>query len=64
MADVLKVTDQRKIPELNEYQCGTYHMHSLEEAQEIAKGILERDVLINHSEELALSKERLSELHI
>ena len=23
MADVLKVTDQRKIPELNEYQCGT-----------------------------------------
>ncbi|CNC02996.1 S-ribosylhomocysteine lyase [Yersinia intermedia] len=64
MADVLKVTDQRKIPELNEYQCGTYHMHSLEEAQEIAKGILERDVLINHNEELALSKERLSELHI
>ncbi len=64
MADVLKVTDQRKIPELNEYQCGTYHMHSLEEAQEIAKGILERDVRINHNEELALPKEKLSELHI
>lgn len=64
MADVLKVTDQRKIPELNEYQCGTYHMHSLEEAQEIAKGIIDRGVRINHNEELALPKEKLTELHI
>ncbi|MHA3260215.1 S-ribosylhomocysteine lyase [Yersinia pseudotuberculosis] len=64
MADVLKVTDQRKIPELNEYQCGTYHMHSLEEAQSIAKDILDRDVRINHNEELALPKEKLTELHI
>ena len=56
MADVLKVTDQRKIPELNEYQCGTYHMHSLEEAQEIAKHILDNDVVINHNDELALPK--------
>jgi S-ribosylhomocysteine lyase len=36
MADVLKVKDQNQIPELNVYQCGTYTMHSLEEAQEIA----------------------------
>lgn len=64
MADVLKVTDQRKIPELNEYQCGTYHMHSLEEAQSIAEDILDRDVRINHNEELALPKEKLTELHI
>lgn len=33
MADVLKVKDQNQIPELNVYQCGTYTMHSLEEAQ-------------------------------
>ncbi|MFV8797049.1 S-ribosylhomocysteine lyase [Yersinia sp. LJYL362] len=64
MADVLKVTDQRKIPELNEYQCGTYHMHSLEEAQNIAKDIIKRDVRINHNEELALPKDKLAELHI
>ncbi|AHK20044.1 S-ribosylhomocysteinase [Yersinia similis] len=64
MEDVLKVTDQRKIPELNEYQCGTYHMHSLEEAQSIAKDIIDRDVRINHNEELALPKEKLTELHI
>ncbi|MFL4558948.1 S-ribosylhomocysteine lyase [Yersinia kristensenii] len=64
MADVLKVTDQRKIPELNEYQCGTYHMHSLEEAQEIAQHILDNDVGINDSEKLALSEKKLAELHI
>ncbi|HFF9781350.1 S-ribosylhomocysteine lyase [Serratia marcescens] len=64
MADVLKVTDQRKIPELNEYQCGTYHMHSLEEAQEIAKHILDNGVVVNHNDELALPKEKLQELHI
>ena len=28
------------IPELNEYQCGTYKMHSLQEAKEIAQNIL------------------------
>ncbi len=64
MADVLKVTDQNKIPELNEYQCGTYHMHSLPEAQEIAQHILDHDIRVNHNDELALPKEKLAELHI
>ncbi|CNH13028.1 S-ribosylhomocysteinase [Yersinia aldovae] len=64
MADVLQVTDQRKIPELNEYQCGTYHMHSLEEAQVIAKRIIDQGVGINDSKKLALSETKLAELHI
>ena len=64
MADVLKVSDQRAIPELNEYQCGTYQMHSLEEAQEIARHILDHDVVVNHNDDLALPKEKLHELHI
>jgi len=64
MGDVLKVTDQRKIPELNEYQCGTYEMHSLEEAQEIARHIVDSEILVNHNDELALPKEKLQELHI
>jgi S-ribosylhomocysteine lyase len=64
MADVLKVKEQNQIPELNVYQCGTYHMHSLEEAQEIARHIIERDVRVNSNEELALPKEKLKELHI
>ena len=59
MEDVLKVQDQNQIPELNVYQ-----MHSLQEAQDIARSILERDVRINSNEELALPKEKLQELHI
>jgi S-ribosylhomocysteine lyase len=64
MADVLKVKEQSQIPELNVYQCGTYTMHSLEEAQDIARHILEHDVRINSNDELALPKETLQELHI
>lgn len=61
MEDVLKVKAKSDIPELNEYQCGTYEMHSLEEAQEIAKMILDRDVKVNSNEELYLSEEFLKE---
>ncbi|MFP1787310.1 S-ribosylhomocysteine lyase [Lonsdalea quercina] len=64
MEDVLKVNEQRKIPELNEFQCGTYDMHSLTEAQDIARHILEHDVRVNKNDELALPKDKLAELHI
>lgn len=64
MQDVLKVTDQRKIPELNEYQCGTYQMHSLAEAQDIARHILHKDVKVNLNSDLALPPETLTELQI
>ncbi|MDE8602098.1 S-ribosylhomocysteine lyase [Marinomonas sp. RSW2] len=59
MEDVLEVKAKSDIPELNEYQCGTYEMHSLEEAQAIAKMILDRDVKVNSNEELYLSEEFL-----
>ncbi|MNC35448.1 S-ribosylhomocysteine lyase [compost metagenome] len=64
MEDVLKVKEQNQIPELNVYQCGTYHMHSLQEAQDIARHILEHGVSVNSNEELALPKETLKELHL
>ncbi|ADP11627.1 MULTISPECIES: S-ribosylhomocysteine lyase [Erwinia] len=64
MGDVLKVAEQRQIPELNEYQCGTYEMHSLDEAQDIARHIIEKDIRVNRNDELALPKEKLKELHI
>ena len=64
MEDVLKVQDQKKIPELNEYQCGTYEMHSLTEAQDIARHIISHDVRVNHNEELELPAETLKELEI
>ncbi|MCL1073686.1 S-ribosylhomocysteine lyase [Shewanella dokdonensis] len=55
MQDVLQVKDQSAIPELNQYQCGTYTMHSLEQAQQIAKDVIAAGVRVNHNEELKLS---------
>ncbi|NLM99478.1 MAG: S-ribosylhomocysteine lyase [Campylobacteraceae bacterium] len=51
---VLKVKDESSIPELNEYQCGTFNMHSLNEAKEIAKSVLDRGIGIMSNEELKL----------
>ena len=62
MRDVLEVKRMEDIPELNEYQCGTFQMHSLEEAQAIARGIIEQGVGVNRNDDLALSPERLKSL--
>lgn len=62
MADVLKVERMEDIPELNEYQCGTYKMHSLDEAKEIAQMVMDHDIGINKNAELALSQETLRAL--
>lgn len=60
MQDVLNVQNQNEIPELNEYQCGTYQMHSLIEAQDIAKNVLERKIRVNKSENLMLDESLLN----
>jgi len=62
MKDVLKVASQNDIPELNVYQCGTYKMHSLDEAQEIAGNVLDRGIGIMNNEDLKLSKKILKGL--
>ncbi len=54
MQDVLAVKSQDDIPELNVYQCGTYTMHSLDEAKEVAKNVLDRGIGIMNNEELKL----------
>ena len=62
MKDVLKVKKQSDIPELNVYQCGTYKMHSLKEAKEIAQTVLDRGIGIMNNEALKLSKKILKGL--
>lgn len=62
MQDMLAVTSQADIPELNEYQCGTFVMHSLAEAQAIAETVLARGVGINHNDELDLPDDKLAGL--
>lgn len=64
MEDVLKVASQAQIPELNEYQCGTYSMHSLDEAKQIAQDILDRGIDVNRNDELALPESMLQELKV
>lgn len=62
MADVLKVQAQSQIPELNVYQCGSYTLHSLREAQDIARLIIERGVRVNSNQDLALPQAMLQQL--
>ena len=54
MKDILTVESEAEIPELNEYQCGSYKMHSLEGAQEVARGVLKEGVGIMDNETLKL----------
>jgi S-ribosylhomocysteine lyase len=62
MKDVLKVKKQSDIPELNIYQCGTYTMHSLDEAKEVAQNVLDRGIGIMDNKALKLSKKILKGL--
>ena len=55
MKDILKVGSESNIPELNKYQCGSYKMHSLEEAKDIAKEVLEKGIGIMDNKILKLS---------
>ena len=59
MKDILEVKDQSKIPELNEYQCGTYKMHSLDEAHAIARKILSSGLKVISNDEIALDVEKM-----
>ena len=62
MNDVLKVAEQSEIPELNEYQCGTYDMHSLDQAKGIARSIIAAGISVNKNDELKLSDDILKGL--
>ena len=54
MNDILAVKRESDIPELNIYQCGTYKMHSLEEAHTIAQNILSSGIGIMNNATLKL----------
>lgn len=54
MEDVLQVKSQDDIPELNVYQCGTYAMHSLEDAKGIAQDVLDAGIGIMDNDALKL----------
>lgn len=62
MQDVLEVKQMNDIPELNEYQCGTYKMHSLEEAKSIAQEIIDKGIGVNKNEDILLDETTLKSL--
>lgn len=54
MEDILRVKTQEDIPELNAYQCGSYKMHSLQNAKAIATDILNKGIGIMDNDALKL----------
>jgi len=60
MQDILKVKSESDIPELNIYQCGTCKMHSLKEAQKVAKKVLKKGIGTMSNKSLKLSKKKLA----
>ncbi|KGQ37448.1 S-ribosylhomocysteine lyase [Gallibacterium genomosp. 1] len=61
MQDVLSIKSEKEIPELNQYQCGTYTEHSLVEAQAAAKKVLTQGIGINHNQDLLLDDSFLNQ---
>jgi S-ribosylhomocysteine lyase len=59
MEDILKVKEQKDIPELNVYQCGTYEMHSLNDAKEIASAVLSRGVGVMDNDKITLDESKI-----
>lgn len=59
MHDVLNVKNQQDIPELNEYQCGSYTEHSLPDAQQIAQNVIATGIGVNKNEDLLLDEKLL-----
>ncbi len=54
MRDILRLTSEDQIPELNIYQCGTAKMHSLNNAQKIAQDMLDRGIGVMDTHKLLL----------
>ncbi|NCB54707.1 MAG: S-ribosylhomocysteine lyase [Epsilonproteobacteria bacterium] len=59
MQDILHVKSENDIPELNVYQCGTYKMHSLQEAHDIATTILSTSIGVMDNEALKLDRSKI-----
>jgi len=60
MEDVLAVKEQKDIPELNVHQCGTYKMHSLDDAKGIANDILSHEIGVMDNDALALDLSKVN----
>ena len=62
MQDITALSDYFKIPAANPYQCGSYKLHSLSEAKDIASSILRQGAEITDSAAIMLDEEKLKSL--
>ncbi|MCB4742915.1 MAG: S-ribosylhomocysteine lyase [Sulfurovum sp.] len=62
MKDVLNVKRESDIPELNLYQCGSYKMHSLDEAKHIANNVLQKKIGKISNKKIILSQAELEKI--
>ncbi|MCK3658220.1 S-ribosylhomocysteinase [Pasteurellaceae bacterium Pebbles2] len=60
MLDALAVKDQNAIPELNEYQCGSFKEHSLEDAHKAAQAVVDKGIGVNRNEDLTLNEKLIT----
>ncbi|XKM12541.1 S-ribosylhomocysteine lyase [Orbaceae bacterium ac157xtp] len=63
MQAILTVKSESDIPELNPYQCGTYKMHSLAEAQTIASSIIKSGITVCYNQDILLTDEQLKQIN-
>ena len=63
MSDVMGVKNQADIPELNVYQCGSCHLHSLEEAQGIANDVITQEIGVMFNSDILLTQEQLDKIN-
>ena len=54
MNDILSFSDDDNLPEANQYQCGTYKMHSLQNAKIIAADVLKKGISVIDNEKIKL----------
>jgi len=63
MHDIILVQTQNDIPELNQYQCGSYKMHSLAEAKTIANAIIKSGISVCYNSEITLTDEKIADIN-
>ncbi len=62
MKEIEALPDDYKIPAANKYQCGSYKLHSLTEAKELAGTIARQGVGVTKNEDIALDKSFIESL--
>ena len=63
LRDITNVKNEKSIPELNIYQCGSYKDHSLKNAKKISKKILKKDISVLDNDKVNLSKKQLKQIN-